>query len=98
MSDGDPESVVGKWVAARAGVGGLHHIAMQVESVEKTMKEWQEKGWAQFTSEKPMTCPGLTQVFTKPNHLGIIFEFIERGEHGFCQANVKDLMLSTKGL
>lgn len=97
VSDGTPDSIVGQWVARRDGVGGVHHIAYQVESVEKTMKEWQEKGYAEFASAKPLTCPGLTQVFTKPSELtGVIYEFIERGEHGFCVANVKDLMESTK--
>lgn len=97
VSDGPPDSIVGKWVAARNNVGGIHHIAYQVESVEKTMKEWKEKGYAEFASEAPLTCPGLTQVFTKPSELtGVIYEFIERGEHGFCKDNVKALMESTK--
>lgn len=97
VSDGTPDSIVGKWVERRDGVGGIHHIAYQVESVEKTMNEWKEKGYAEFSSQKPLTCPGLTQVFTKPSELtGVIYEFIERGEHGFCSANVKELMESTK--
>jgi 4-hydroxyphenylpyruvate dioxygenase-like putative hemolysin len=63
------------------------------------MKEWKEKGYAEFTSDEPMRCPGLTQVFTKPSELtGVIFEFIERGEFGFCQSNVRALMDSTKDL
>lgn len=99
VSDGLPGSIVGDWVAARGGIGGIHHIAYQVTSVEQKMQEWRDKGYAEFTSDKPLKCPGLTQVFTKPSALtGVIFEFIERGEHGFCAANVKDLMLSTKGL
>ena len=72
-------------------------MAYQVESVEKTMSLWKEKGYAEFSSEKPLTCPGLTQVFTKPSALtGVIYEFIERGAQGFCKDNVKDLMQSTK--
>jgi catechol 2,3-dioxygenase-like lactoylglutathione lyase family enzyme len=97
VSDGTPDSIVGKWVERRDGIGGVHHMAYQVESVEKTMKEWKEKGYAEFASENPLTCPGLTQVFTKPSQLtGVIYEFIERGEHGFCKDNVRDLMQSTK--
>lgn len=97
VSDGTPDSIVGKWVERRDGVGGVHHMAYQVESVEKTMEEWKSKGYAEFSSEKPLTCPGLTQVFTKPSQLtGVIYEFIERGDHGFCKDNVKDLMQSTK--
>ena len=53
---------------------------------------------AEFTSDAPMHCEGLTQVFTKPSALtGVIFEFIERGTFGFCKENVKALMESTKG-
>lgn len=97
VSDGTSDSIVGKWVAKRDNVGGVHHMAYQVDSVEKTMKEWKDKGYAEFSSDKPLTCPGLTQVFTKPSELtGVIYEFIERGEHGFCKDNVKDLMESTK--
>ena len=97
VSDGTPDSIVGKWVARRDGIGGVHHMAYQVESVEKTMEEWKDKGYAELASEKPLTCPGLTQVFTKPSELtGVIYEFIERGAQGFCQTNVKDLMISTK--
>lgn len=99
VSDGSPDSIVGQWVAARNGVGGIHHLAYQVESVEEKMKEWQVKGYAEFASEKPLTCPGLTQIFTKPSALtGVIYEFIERGENGFCVENVKSLMESTKDL
>lgn len=99
VSDGSPGSIVGNWVAARGGVGGIHHIAYQVKSVEQTMREWQEKGYAEFTSAQPMKCPGLTQVFTKPSELtGVIYEFIEREEFGFCRDNVRALMESTAGL
>jgi catechol 2,3-dioxygenase-like lactoylglutathione lyase family enzyme len=96
VSDGSPNSIVGKWVAARGGVGGVHHIAYQVKSVQETMNEWRDKGYAEFTSNEPFKCPGLTQVFTKPSDLcGVIFEFIEREDHGFCAGNVKSLMMST---
>jgi hypothetical protein len=96
VSDGPPGSIVGDWVTARNNIGGIHHIAYQVDSVEKTMAEWKTKGYAEFSSKEPMKCPGLTQVFTKPSMLtGVIYEFIERGEHGFCADNVKNLMMAT---
>src|SRR5205807_229039 len=73
------------------------HLAYQVDSVQSKMNEWKTKGYAEFTTETPLTCPGLTQVFTKPSNLtGVIYEFIERGKHGFCKDNVRDLMISTK--
>jgi len=97
ISDGVPGSIVGNWVEHRDGVGGIHHLAYMVDSVEEKMKEWQEKGYAEFSSDKPLTCPGLKQVFTKPSELtGVIYEFIEREEHGFCVENVGSLMESTR--
>jgi 4-hydroxyphenylpyruvate dioxygenase-like putative hemolysin len=97
ISEGSSGSIVEDWVQSRGGVGGIHHLAYEVYDVEATMKEWQEKGWGEFTSDKPMSCPGITQVFSKPNPTGIIFEFIKRtGEVGFCKDNVKNLMMSTK--
>lgn len=100
VSDGKPGSIVAEWVAAHNGVGGIHHMAFQVEDVDKTMQEWKEKGWLEFTSKNPMRCEDLTQVFSKPQTIlgGVIIEFIKRGEHGFCKDNVKALMESTKNL
>jgi catechol 2,3-dioxygenase-like lactoylglutathione lyase family enzyme len=99
VSEGTPGSIVHNWVQQRQGIGGIHHMAYQVPSVEKTMHLWRERGWAEFTTNETMKCPGLTQIFTKPHPLtGLIYEFIERGAHGFCKDNVKDLMESTKDL
>ena len=99
VSQGTPGSIVEQWVKDRGGVGGIHHLAYQVESVEAKMREWRQKGYAEFTTPEPLTCPGLVQVFTKPSSLtGIIYEFIEREAHGFCKENVKDLMNSTKDI
>jgi catechol 2,3-dioxygenase-like lactoylglutathione lyase family enzyme len=99
VSDGSEGSIVGDWVAERGNVGGIHHIAYQVEDVEATMREWEEKGYAEFYSENPISCkdPDLTQVFTKPSELtGVIYEFISREGEGFCRDSVKKLMESTK--
>ena len=98
ISDGDRNSIVGQWVAARGGVGGIHHLAYQVESVSQTMNDWKSQGFAEFSTDDVLTCPDLVQVFTKPSQLtGVIYELIERGKHGFCADNVKNLMTSTKG-
>ncbi|MAH49787.1 hypothetical protein CMI37_28440 [Candidatus Pacearchaeota archaeon] len=99
VSDGSEGSIVGDWVKERADVGGIHHIAYQVEDVGAIMNEWKEKGYAEFYSEEPITCkdPNLTQVFTKPSELtGVIYEFINREGAGFCKDSVKQLMESTK--
>jgi catechol 2,3-dioxygenase-like lactoylglutathione lyase family enzyme len=98
VSDGSEGSIVGDWVAERGGVGGIHHIAYQVEDVGEVMREWKKKGYAEFHSEEPITCkdPDLTQVFTKPSELtGVIYEFINRESAGFCKDSVKRLMEST---
>jgi catechol 2,3-dioxygenase-like lactoylglutathione lyase family enzyme len=100
VSDGTEGSIVGDWVKERGNVGGIHHIAYQVEDVKTVMDEWKKKGYAEFYSEKPITCedPSLTQVFTKPSELtGVIYEFINREGAGFCKGSVKELMESTKG-
>ena len=98
VSDGARGSIVGEWVDARGGVGGIHHIAYQCDSVESTMKAWKDKGYAEFLSDEPMECPGLKQVFTIPSELtGVIYELISREDKGFCELNVKGLMESTKG-
>ena len=101
VSDGPDGSIVGDWVKERDGVGGVHHIAYQVDDVDSKMKEWKEKGYAEFYSEKPLVCSEteLVQVFTKPSELtGLIYELIKRGEgdKGFCEKNVKALMESTR--
>jgi len=98
VSEGTPGSIVGEWVKARSGVGGIHHIAYQVESVSEKMEEWRTQGLATFTTAEPLMCPGLTQAFTNPHPVtGLIYELIERDEDGFCKENVKDLMESTHG-
>ena len=97
VSDGPEGSIVGNWVTKRNGVGGIHHIAYQVSDVEATMHSWGQLGYAEFLSDKPLECPGLKQVFTKPSELtGVIYELISRRGQGFCKDNVKNLMESTK--
>jgi catechol 2,3-dioxygenase-like lactoylglutathione lyase family enzyme len=99
VSEGTQGSIVEEWVNKRDGIGGIHHLAYQVPSVIDIMKEWQQNGYAEFTTQAPLTCPGLVQCFTKPSALtGVIYEFIERETVGFCKDNVKDLMNSTKGI
>ena len=96
ISEGTPGSIVWNWVYARGGVGGIHHLAYEVESVEAQRKLWLEKGWGDFTSEKPFHCEDLTQIFSTPHKLtGMVYEFIERKGFGFCKDNVKELMKST---
>ena len=99
VSDGTRGSIVGDWVEERGGVGGIHHIAYQVNDVGTVMKEWESKGYAEFYSKEPISCkdPNLTQVFSKPSELtGVVYELISREGDGFCKDSVKSLMESTK--
>jgi hypothetical protein len=101
ISDGTDGSIVGDWVSARGDVGGIHHIAYQIDNIDAVVEEWRSWG-VEFLSDSIIDCPedSLRQIFTKPLDItgGIIFELIERGDKGFCQNSVKDLMNSTKGV
>tara|TARA_R110002020_G_scaffold215614_4_gene422847 strand:- start:324 stop:881 length:558 start_codon:yes stop_codon:yes gene_type:complete len=100
ISDGSEDSIVGAWVRARDGVGGIHHAAYQVDNIDDVVEQWRSAG-VEFLSDSIVDCPedDLRQIFTKPMEVmgGIIFELIERGDKGFCQNSVKNLMNSTKG-
>ena len=100
ISNGSPGSIVDKWVKERNG-GGVHHIAYSTPSIEETVERWKTHG-IEFLTENIIDCPDddMRQIFTKPiDYLGgIIIELIDRGDKGFCQNNVKNLMNSTKGL
>lgn len=99
VSSGPEDGTIGQWVAKRAGIGGVHHLAYQVDDVAAKMAAWKAMG-IDFTTPEPLVCPDITQVFSHPLSLtGVIYEFIERrGKHGFCRENVAKLMSSTKGL
>lgn len=98
ISDGTPDSVVGKWVAKYGnGIGQIHHVAYAVEDVAWEMKKWIKNGWAEFTTDKPIEGPDIIQCFTKPHPFtGVTYELVRRlGNVGFNKNNVKQLMLST---
>jgi len=83
---------------------GARHISPEIfvsNGIEDKVKEWKDKG-VEFLTENVINCPddNMKQIFTKPlPELGnIIIELIERGDKGFCQNNVQNLMESTKNL
>lgn len=96
ISQGTAGSIVDRWVDSRGGVGAVHHIAYRVASVQKTMDRLRANG-VKFCTDKPLTCQGLVQVFTRPDPTtGVIYEYIERHDNkGFCEENVKNLMESS---
>ena len=99
VSEGQPGSIVEKWVDERGGIGGIHHLAYLTSDIDKVVAEWKEKG-IEFSGEV-IDCKeeDLRQIFTKPITLmgNIIIELIERGPKnpGFCRKSVKKLMEST---
>ena len=101
ISDGTYDSVVGEWVQAHNGNGGIHHIAYRVNDIYAIVQEWKENG-VQFLTEDVIDCPedNMKQIFSKPLDIlgGLIIELIERQDKGFCQNSVKDLMTSTQGI
>jgi catechol 2,3-dioxygenase-like lactoylglutathione lyase family enzyme len=100
ISEGSPGSIVYEWAKSKGG-GGLHHIALQVpptSTIEKEVEKWLKLGWTEGFSSEIIKCDDLCQIFTKPSIVtGVIFEIIERKEHGFCKDSVKLLMESTRG-
>lgn len=99
VSQGSTGSIVDQWVQNRGGIGGIHHMAYEHSDVAMLMSYWRGKGY-EFTTENPITCPDddLVQAFTKPIEVmgGMIYEFIQRGDKGFCGPSVRELMESTR--
>jgi len=97
ISDGTPNSVVGRWVEKHGPQ--IHHLAYSVDDVAETMEVWKQRGWATFTTDKPISNSNdLVQCFTNPHPLtGIVYEFIKRGgdNKGFNKDNVRQLMISS---
>lgn len=98
VSEGQGNSIVDDWVAERnMGLGGVHHLAYQVDNIDEVVNQWKEH--LEFSSDI-IDCPddNLRQIFTKPIKQlgGLIIELIERGDKGFCGNSVKKLMEATK--
>lgn len=100
VSDGPEGSLIHDWVVKHGGVGGIHHLAYEVDDIHVAMENY-KKHELKFLTDEPMECDNLLQIFSFPNpYTGIIYEFIQRKNEklGFCKDNVKKLMDSTKEL
>jgi len=93
ISDGPPESIVGKWVEKNGP--GVHHLAFRVNpgEIESYMTSHPTYEWL---SKEPIVCDGLRQIFVKMPGTNLTIELIEREKEGFCRDSVKKLMESTK--
>ena len=99
VSEGSPGSIVERWITNTPNSrGGIHHLAYKVDDIDPIFKQWKDKG-IEFLTDDIIDYPDddLRQIFTKPQPLlgGVIIELIERGDKGFCQNSVKELMEST---
>ena len=65
------EKRVEKWLKERNNIGGIKSLTYQVESVEKTVEEWKNKGYAEFSEE------GSDFAITKPSEItGVVYQFV----------------------
>lgn len=73
----DENSTVKKFIEKRGP--GIHHIAIEVEDLEKCVKELREKGFS-TVGEKPVTgAEGYRAIFIHPKSTqGVLLELIEK--------------------
>lgn len=93
ISDGNENTPVGQWVNEKGE--GIHHLAFKTNSIDEDVENMKKNG-IEFTTDKPLECDDLKQIFTKPAIGNVLIELIERQTEGFCKGNVKALMTSTK--
>lgn len=76
-----PEGPIGKFIE-KNGRGGLHHICIQVENVEKTLEEYKKQG-IQLIDQKPrIGAHGKKIAFVHPKSTGgVLLELSEAPSH-----------------
>ena len=63
----------------RNGKGGLHHIAFEVEDVEKARREFEEKGLNMLEKEAVPGAGGIIVNFLRPRFgFGVLVEFVQQ--------------------
>lgn len=63
----------------RNGKGGLHHIAFEVEDVEKARREFEEKGLNMLEEEAVPGVGGIIVNFLRPRFgFGVLVEFVQQ--------------------
>ena len=62
-----------------AGKGGLHHIALEVDDVEKVRQEYEEQGRKMLEENAVPGACGIIVNFLRPRYgAGILVEFVQR--------------------
>ncbi len=63
----------------RGGKGGLHHIAFEVEDVEKARREFEEKGLGMLEETAVPGAGGIIVNFLRPRFgFGVLVEFVQQ--------------------
>ena len=63
----------------RNGKGGLHHIAFEVEDVEKARQEFEEKGLEMLEKTAVPGAGGIIVNFLRPRFgFGVLVEFVQQ--------------------
>lgn len=69
----------GKLTEFNKGKGGLHHIAFEVEDVNKAREEFTQKGMEMLEETPAKGAGGIIVNFLRPRYgLGVLVEFVER--------------------
>lgn len=79
---------IGQWLEDRGGRGGLHHVAVEVSSLERVEQELAERGIKPTHSE-----PGkwIEAPLSPPDQgEGVLFRMTGVGEHSMCGDDLKD--------
>lgn len=68
----------GKLTEFRGGLGGLHHIAFEVEDVEAVKKEYEEEGLELLEKTPVAGAGGILVNFLRPRFgYGVLVEFVQ---------------------
>lgn len=71
--------IEGKLTAFNNGKGGLHHIAFEVEDVEKARAEYGEKGMEMLEPQAVEAAGGIIINFLRPRYgFGVLVEYVQK--------------------
>jgi len=77
----DPESPVARFIERRGE--GVHHIALEVDDVEESLKNLSGRGYRLIDEEPRIGAGGARVAFVHPRSTGgVLIELCEKGEDG----------------
>lgn len=72
----DPEGPIGKHIAKRGE--GIHHLALEVSSIEAVLKTLKEKGIPLIDEKPRIGAGGAKMAFIHPKGTKVLIELVER--------------------